>query len=142
MNCPMCQMELEPYFDDELSYYENVKCKTQICFLENTPHYCKYIRGNSTHIDNIEDISIYPFLIRNTSAYYPADSRLGKYEVELIPAHTVTSCFVFKYNPDKYKHYNKEAAGGFNQVLSLRDHIKVDIEEKLRDRLKLLLLLS
>jgi len=142
MNCPLCQFELETYFDKAYSDYENVKCKTQIHFMEDEPHYSKYVIGDVTHFANVEDILIYPFLIRNKSEHYYADSRLGKHDVELIPAHTVDSCSVFKYNPSKFKYLNGEVSGGFHQVFYLKEHIKVDKEDKLRDRLKLLLLLS
>lgn len=142
MNCPICQCELDSYPDPTHKEYQNSMCPIAQNDYHYNSHYYKYIASSLTHFDEIEEISLYPFRIKNIFQSYHEYTSLRKdgEEVERTPAHEVVSCFIYKYNHNKFKQF--KISGGFDKILKLSEHIKADSEDKLRERIKLLLLLS
>lgn len=124
MNCPICQNILESGPDSTYTYYQNVRCPVYQDDKHNNTHYYKYIKANATQI---EEISLYPFRIKNIIKSYHTN--------------VINDCYVYKFNPDKFIEF-KNIGGGFDRVLHLQHHISPDAEDKLRERIKLLLLLS
>lgn len=141
MNCPICQTKLESYTSTTYIDYETSFCPVGQNDKHNNTHYYKYVQGNTNRLDEIEEIVLYPFKIKNITMNYNSDSRLGKEDVEIIPAHADISCFLFKFNSQKFIQY-KIDSGGFDQIIKLPYHIKSDTEDKLRARINILLLLS
>ena len=150
MNCPLCQAELIVEPDEIYLQHQNIKCPIKQGYkhmnLHDT-HYHKYVSGNWGHFDRIEEITIFPFKITNYHISYGESRRVDKDDhnkiLEVTPAHDAIYCSVKKFNPDRTTTgIIKEVRPGFERILQLPVHIHADIEEKLRERLKLLLVLS
>ena len=150
MNCPICQAELEITPCEIYTNHQDIKCpiKQGYPYLNyHDTHYHKYVTGDWGHFDKIEEITIFPFKISNYHIFYGERRRVDKDDhnkiLEVTPAHEAIYCSVKKFNPNRTTRGPiKEVRPGFERILQLPVHIHPDIEEKLRERLRLLLVLS
>jgi hypothetical protein len=146
MKCPLCQTDLLVQKQEIYTQYDELICpnKLGLKLNYNDTHYHKYVDGNWGHFDKIEEMSFYPFKITNYHIYYGESKRIkNDVVVEVTPARDVTYCSIKKYNPNRTTRGPiKEVRPGYERILQLPVHIHPDIEERLRDRLKLLLIIS
>jgi hypothetical protein len=147
MNCPLCQAELIIEPNEIYKQHQDIRCPIKQGYKHYNyydTHYRKYVEGNWGHFDEIEEITIFPYLISNRHIRYGESRRMkGDVVIEVTPAHEVTYCSIKKFNPNRTTTgIIKEVRPGFERILQLPVYIHADIEDKLRERLKLLLVLS
>lgn len=147
MNCPLCQSELIVTPCEIYKNHNDIRCPVKQGYSHVNyydTHYRKYVEGNWGHFDRIEEMTIFPFKITNYHISYGEHRRMkGDVVLETIPAHDSTYCSIKKFNPNRTTTgFIKEVRPGFERLLQLPVHIHPDIEDKLRERLKLLLVLS
>lgn len=138
MKCPLCSQELEIVPHGQYPQHNNIKCLTPIVNLGyHSSHYTKHPIADWGYFGVIEEIIVYPYLIINHDMTYSEHIS----PTERIPSIKSTYCSVKKYNPNRMTAL-KEVSPGFERVLTFPGYIHLDTEDNLRERLKLLLLLS
>jgi leucyl-tRNA synthetase len=151
--CPLCESPLVITPHEIHPQYEDVKCTFRQGFqlydysanaYSNT-HYRKYVTTGFGGISKVEEMTIFPFQIINCDNTY---NEHRTQDGEVIPAHDEQFCFIKKYNPE-YKTVINQVNGQsvqipnphFEKIHELPAHIHADLDERLRERLKVLLML-
>jgi hypothetical protein len=107
-------------------------------------HYRRYPEGDWGYFAFVEEMILDPFKITNHEMTYSARSSTDKYGTTTHePERKVDYCSIKKYNPNRTTSGPlKEVRPGYERIMQLPVFIHPDIEDKLRERLKLLLLFS
>jgi hypothetical protein len=143
MKCPICQADMIS-INHAPDGKPDVTCSIYQNDSYHNSHYYRYFDKAQTYFEKTEDITLLPFKIRNIYKYYYPDSRLTKdiATVEHVPEREVFSCHIYKHNMFKLGDPNPVKVEGYAIITSLNYHIHVDTEDKLRERIKRIILLS
>ena len=145
MKCPLCS---EKFYSEELlitetGLYPNIPdIKCPVIMIPNLgyydTHYHKHPIADWSYHGVQEEMIVYPYLIINHDMTY--SDRIVN-ETERIPGKKSVWCSIKKYNRGRLTR-SGELRPGFDRILTFPGYLHPDTEDNLRERLKLLLLLS
>ena len=149
--CPLCdspltitQNEIHPEYEDfRCSFKQDRKYYDYRANSYNDTHYRKYVTGGFSSFDKIEEITIFPYQIINYHITYFERQLIDTgVVIGTVPEHNEVFCAIKKYNPDRMTSGPvKESNPGYDRIIQVPAHLHPDSEEKLRERVKVLLML-